>query len=313
MDNIKYQVFISSTYKDLVEERKQVLSILLQADCIPAGMENFTATDDEQFNVIKKVIDLCDYYVLIIGRRYGSINDSTGKSYTEMEYEYAMEQGIPVLVFAIDQNGTAKEELEDDIKRGKLAEFRERALSNRLASVWKTQADLAGQVALSIMKAKAEIKRPGWHRGEDGEKAHMRREIELLHKQIDELQSVTESKEMVSTINLDKKVLLHYTEQRLIFGDDDIPMQQQNIQATLGEIFKFVSLRITGTRKFDDFMEAMEAYLGKSSYVINCQDALLVKNNFEQMQLLESFDGKDEEERIRLTDQGKKLMNQMNQ
>ena len=85
----KYQVFISSTYTDLIEERKKVLDILLMADCIPAGMEAFVATDAEQFEVIKKVIDLCDYYVLILGRRYGSINADTGISYTEMEYEYA--------------------------------------------------------------------------------------------------------------------------------------------------------------------------------------------------------------------------------
>lgn len=54
MENIKYQVFISSTYSDLMNERKQVLDILFMADCIPAGMENFVATDEEQFNVIKK-------------------------------------------------------------------------------------------------------------------------------------------------------------------------------------------------------------------------------------------------------------------
>ena len=102
MDNIKYQVFISSTYSDLAKERKQVLDILLMADCIPAGMENFVATDDEQFNVIKKVIDFCDYYILILGRRYGSVNEKTGISYTEMEYNYAIDKGIPVLVFALD-------------------------------------------------------------------------------------------------------------------------------------------------------------------------------------------------------------------
>lgn len=61
MENTKYQVFISSTYSDLLKERKYILDILLMADCIPAGMENFVATDDEQFSVIKKVIDLCDY------------------------------------------------------------------------------------------------------------------------------------------------------------------------------------------------------------------------------------------------------------
>ena len=93
---IKYQVFLSSTYTDLIEERRAVLDILLKADCIPAGMENFVAQDEEQFNVIKKVIDLCDYYVLIIGKRYGSINPNTGKSYTEMEYDYAISKKIPV-------------------------------------------------------------------------------------------------------------------------------------------------------------------------------------------------------------------------
>ena len=100
----KYQVFISSTYTDLIEERKKVQEILLMADCIPAGMEAFVAANDEQFEVIKKVIDLCDYYVLIIGGRYGSINKTTGLSYTEMEYDYAVSQGIPVLVFAIDES-----------------------------------------------------------------------------------------------------------------------------------------------------------------------------------------------------------------
>lgn len=92
MNGKKFQVFISSTYIDLIEERRKVLDVLLMADCIPAGMEAFVATDNEQFEVIKKVIDLCDYYVLIIGQRYGSINESTGISYTEMEYEYAKQQ-----------------------------------------------------------------------------------------------------------------------------------------------------------------------------------------------------------------------------
>ena len=99
----KYQVFISSTYSDLVEERRKVLDVLLMADCIPAGMEAFVATDIEQFEVIKKVIDLCDYYVLIIGKRYGSIHPETGISYTEMEYDYAISKDVPVLVFAVQR------------------------------------------------------------------------------------------------------------------------------------------------------------------------------------------------------------------
>lgn len=135
MNNKKYQVFISSTYADLLEERKKILDVLIMADCIPAGMEAFVAADTEQFEVIKKVIDLCDYYVLIIGRRYGSIHPDTGKSYTEMEYDYAIEHGIPVLVFAINENielSADKMETDED-KINKLKKFRTRAMTNRLA------------------------------------------------------------------------------------------------------------------------------------------------------------------------------------
>ncbi len=133
----KYQVFISSTYSDLIEERKGLFDAILTTDCIPSGMESFVATDDEQFEVIKKVIDLCDYYILLIGGRYGTINDKTGKSYTEMEYDYAISKKIPVLVFArnnIDSLPNDKKE-NDEQKKTKLIIFKDRAMKNRLATV----------------------------------------------------------------------------------------------------------------------------------------------------------------------------------
>lgn len=179
MNNKKYQVFISSTYADLTEERKKILDVLFMADCIPAGMEAFVAADTEQFEVIKKVIDFCDYYVLIIGKRYGSIHPGTGKSYTEMEYDYAIEQDIPVLVFAIDENiELVSDKVETDkSKIEKLKMFRTKAMTNRLASIWATPEDLTGKLAISIMKARTEIKRPGWQRAVDFDEASLRREI----------------------------------------------------------------------------------------------------------------------------------------
>ena len=94
----KYQVFVSSTYTDLIEERQVVLRSILDLGHIPSGMEMFSAADEEQFDYIKKVIDECDYYVLLIGGRYGSVDDR-GMSYTEKEYDYAFGKGIPVLAF----------------------------------------------------------------------------------------------------------------------------------------------------------------------------------------------------------------------
>jgi hypothetical protein len=80
----KYQIFISSTYVDLIEERQRVLRAILDMGHIPAGMELFSAADEEQFSYIKRIIDECDYYVLVVGGRYGSVDDD-GVSYTEKE------------------------------------------------------------------------------------------------------------------------------------------------------------------------------------------------------------------------------------
>lgn len=96
-----------------------------------------------------------------------------------MEYDYAIEQGIPVLVFAIDENiELASDKVETDkSKIEKLKMFRTKAMTNRLASIWATPEDLTGKLAISIMKARTEIKRPGWQRAVDFDEASLRREI----------------------------------------------------------------------------------------------------------------------------------------
>src|SRR5512142_1703025 len=95
---IKHQVFVSSTYRDLVDERKSVIHALLELDCIPAGMELFPAADEDAWTLIKEVIDGCDYYVLILAGKYGSTNPD-GIGYTEMEFDYAVSIGKPVIAF----------------------------------------------------------------------------------------------------------------------------------------------------------------------------------------------------------------------
>ena len=51
MDNRKrYQVFISSTFTDLKDERDKVMRAVLELKCFPAGMELFPAKDKKQFD-----------------------------------------------------------------------------------------------------------------------------------------------------------------------------------------------------------------------------------------------------------------------
>lgn len=61
----KYQVFISSTYKDLIEARSKVRDAILSMMHFPVGMEMFNAADEEQWEIIQETIDSSDYYVLM--------------------------------------------------------------------------------------------------------------------------------------------------------------------------------------------------------------------------------------------------------
>lgn len=94
----KFSIFISSTYEDLKEERQALVGVALENNFIPVGMEQFHAAPTNQWKVITKMIDECDFYLLVIGGRYGSIDKDTNISYTEKEYNYAKTNGFPVLV-----------------------------------------------------------------------------------------------------------------------------------------------------------------------------------------------------------------------
>ncbi len=97
-DKRKFSLFLSSTYEDLKEERQSLLGVALENGFIPVGMEQFHGMPTDQWSVITKVIDECDFYLLVIGGRYGSIDASTNLSYTEKEYNYAKSKGIRILV-----------------------------------------------------------------------------------------------------------------------------------------------------------------------------------------------------------------------
>jgi hypothetical protein len=61
----RYQVFVSSTFRDLQDERQEVMQALLELNCVPSGMELFPAANEDQWTLIKSVIDDCDYYLVV--------------------------------------------------------------------------------------------------------------------------------------------------------------------------------------------------------------------------------------------------------
>lgn len=99
----KLQVFVSSTYTDLIKERQAAVESILLAGHIPAGMELFTSGDESQLDVIKQWINESDVFLLILGGRYGSIEPKSGKSYIQLEYEHALNMGKPLFACVIDE------------------------------------------------------------------------------------------------------------------------------------------------------------------------------------------------------------------
>lgn len=162
--DVKYQVFISSTFSDLTLERRLVTEQVLNLGHIPVGMELFQAGDDSQWDHIRRRIAECDYYVLIVAERYGSQRGS--KSYTQLEYEYALESGIPVAAFLLESGARAnwpqgKVELE---KRQQIERFR-RLCERKLVRYWKSGEDLAAKVTTALVELMRDKPRIGWVRG----------------------------------------------------------------------------------------------------------------------------------------------------
>lgn len=185
----KYQVFVSSTYTDLQDERREVIQALLELDCIPVGMELFPAADEDQWSFIKSVIDDCDYYIVILAGRYGSCAKD-GRSYTEMEYRYAAKTEIPTIAFVHeDPSSLPVNKTDDDAqKKEKLDEFRA-LVRNKLCKDWSTAAQLSGVVSRSIVQLRKRSPAVGWVKADAVPGEGASREILKLRARIEELES----------------------------------------------------------------------------------------------------------------------------
>ena len=176
----KYQIFISSTYRDLIKEREQIIKACLEMGHIPVGMEMFSAADEEQWKIIQRQIDDIDYYVILIAHRYGTTTDE-GISYTEKEYDYAASQGIPVLGFVIDDSAAwpANKIDTEEIQKVSLLNFKEK-IKSKLVNFWSNKDELHAKFSIALMKAIANNPRSGWVRSEESIGPDVMKELSRL-------------------------------------------------------------------------------------------------------------------------------------
>ncbi|CAH8768735.1 DUF4062 domain-containing protein [Paenibacillus dendritiformis] len=175
----KLQVFVSSTYLDLIEERQKAVEGILRAGHIPAGMELFTAASKSQWNVIEEWIKESDILMLILGGKYGSIESESGKSYTHLEYEFALKHNIPVFAVVLSEQYLLNKKSKNinlavferevaDPQIEKYKDFKKLVHTNSIRNVNDIN-EITGEVAFSLQrftnKDGTEYNFKGWIRG----------------------------------------------------------------------------------------------------------------------------------------------------
>jgi hypothetical protein len=222
MRDKKLQVFVSSTFTDLIEERQAAVEAILSSGHIPAGMELFSAGDESQMTVIERWIDESDVYLLILGGRYGSVDSKTGKSYTQLEYEYALAKKKPMFSVVIKESAldakvktVGREVLEEENPK-ELKLFRKSVLEN-VSKFWEDKKDIKIAIHETLSEFGYRKDLIGWIKGDNAvnvgslaeEIARLTKENNELRLSLNGLKQDSNSTYSSLTFNELKKLLEH--------------------------------------------------------------------------------------------------------
>ncbi|MED3036092.1 hypothetical protein CBR56_24505 [Bacillus thuringiensis] len=229
----KLQVFVSSTYLDLKEERQKAVESILRARHIPAGMELFTAANKSQWPIIEEWIKESDVLMLIFGGKYGSVDSKSGKSYTQLEYEFALKHNIPVFAIVLDDQYLANKKsknldlavYERDVPKPKIKKYEEfkKMVTSNLVRFISNIDQIATEVTLSLQnfieKDNAEYHFRGWVRPSEmvntNPLAEKRKQHEKLFEKdealLSEILKRIEEEELIDIIeNINHQCALNY-------------------------------------------------------------------------------------------------------
>lgn len=191
MSEKRYQVFISSTYNDLQEERGVITQVLPALGCIPCGLD-LQPVGTAAWAALKKLIDDSDYYVVMLGSRYGSLSPS-GISYTHMEYVYASTKQKPILVLMHDSPDTRPVQLQEKTPEGRrqFNDFRQ-LLAKGLVAGWNDSHSLDQALRRYLPQLIKSKPATGWVRATSLGSPEQAKEIDRLKQRVTELEQERE-------------------------------------------------------------------------------------------------------------------------
>lgn len=145
-------VFVSSTYEDLIPYREEVQRVLIRLGQIVKGMEYFGSSNKKPSEVCLEIVKNCKVFVGIIGMRYGSIEEETKKSFTQLEYEEAIRNQIPTLIYILNEKQPILPMFVDKTEKAvMLSDFKEMLIKNHVVSYFTTPEDLGEKLSFDLM------------------------------------------------------------------------------------------------------------------------------------------------------------------
>jgi integrase len=214
----KYSIFISSTYEDLQEYRKSINDAIIKDGHFPIGMEQFLASSKSQWDIIKNLIDECDYYILILGFRYGSIDSESGISFTEKEYDYAYRTRKTILSFHLDDKEFNLSSKDDDLRN--IKKFRKKVLDNgQNAQVCRNKHNLSSDIITALNNEYKTNPQTGWIR--DNSSNIKQKNITKINDIENSIMNLFKENKTINLSDIEKK-LKKYEKQKIKYHLDNL-------------------------------------------------------------------------------------------
>lgn len=260
MLDIRYQIFISTSGRDMQLERMVLSQTLVGMGFFAWGLEHRTPLTT---TLARRQIDECDYLILLLGSQYGEQSIS-GVSYLSLEYEYALSQAKPIIVFMHEQPENREIDLQETHPqlKDKFLAFRKKLLHEaEHIFYFKTPRELELAVRLNIPLMVEQHMGQGWVPAHQAQQ--LQDEIRLLRSKILQLeQRVIEPSIQLNEVAPQDIFAFEYQIQA--FQDGNFKELKRQRQMTWSQLLSVLAKRFETAMPEENFAACLNEYLNQA-------------------------------------------------
>lgn len=260
MLDTRYQIFISTSGRDMQPERMVLSQTLVGMGFFAWGLEHRTPLTT---TLARRQIDECDYVILLLGSQYGE-QAISGVSYLSLEYEYALSQAKPIIVFMHEQPENREIDLQETHPqlKDKFLAFRKKLLHEaEHVFYFKTPRELELAVRLNIPLMVEQHMGQGWVPAHQVQQ--LQDEIRLLKSKISQLeQRLIEPSTQLNEVAPQDIFAFEYQIQA--FQDGNFKELKRQRQMTWSQLLSVLAKRFETAMPEENFAACLNEYLNQA-------------------------------------------------